>query len=61
MAAAIKRITDRGLDLNATYGSMHRSGDRGSAGYPLGGGLGDADRRRERGQQRARATRSSTR
>ena len=41
LAAAVKRITDRGLDLGATYGSMHRSGDRGSAGFPLGGGLGD--------------------
>jgi acyl-homoserine-lactone acylase len=41
LTAAVKRVTDRGLDLGATYGSMHRSGDRGSAGYPLGGGLGD--------------------
>ena len=24
-----------------TYGDMHRSGDRGTAGWPLGGGLGD--------------------
>ena len=41
MAAAIKRITDRGNDLTETYGELHRSGDRGSAGWPLGGGLGD--------------------
>ncbi len=41
MAAAITRITDRGYDLTETYGEMHRSGDRGSAGWPLGGGLGD--------------------
>jgi acyl-homoserine-lactone acylase len=41
MAAAITRITDRGHDLSETYGEMHRSGDRGSAGWPLGGGLGD--------------------
>ena len=42
MAAAIGKVTDRDPDLGATYGSLHRSGDRGSAGYPLGGGLGDA-------------------
>ncbi|HEU5037430.1 MAG TPA: penicillin acylase family protein [Nocardioides sp.] len=41
MAAAITRITDRGHDLTETYGELHRSGDRGSAGWPLGGGLGD--------------------
>ena len=41
MAAAIERITDRGFDLTETYGELHRSGDRGSAGWPLGGGLGD--------------------
>ena len=41
MAAAIKRITDRGHTFDQTYGEMHRSGDRGSAGWPLGGGLGD--------------------
>lgn len=41
MAAAIQRITDRGYDLTETYGELHRSGDRGSAGWPLGGGLGD--------------------
>lgn len=41
MSAAITRITDRGHDLTETYGELHRSGDRGSAGWPLGGGLGD--------------------
>ncbi|CAI9418926.1 penicillin acylase family protein [Nocardioides sp. T2.26MG-1] len=41
MAAAIARVTDRDPDLTATYGELHRSGDRGSAGWPLGGGLGD--------------------
>jgi acyl-homoserine-lactone acylase len=41
MTAAITRITDRGYDLSETYGELHRSGDRGSAGWPLGGGLGD--------------------
>ena len=41
MSAAITRITDRGNDLSETYGELHRSGDRGSAGWPLGGGLGD--------------------
>ena len=42
MAAAITRVTDRDPDLSKTYGELHRSGDRGSAGWPLGGGLGDA-------------------
>jgi acyl-homoserine-lactone acylase len=41
MAAAITRVTDRGYDLSERYGELHRSGDRGSAGWPLGGGLGD--------------------
>ncbi len=41
LAAAITRVTDRDPDLTATYGELHRSGDRGSAGWPLGGGLGD--------------------
>jgi acyl-homoserine-lactone acylase len=41
MAAAITRVTDRDPDLSQTYGELHRSGDRGSAGWPLGGGLGD--------------------
>lgn len=42
MAAAIKTLTDRGIDLNAPYGTMHQSDDRGDAGLgiPLGGGLG---------------------
>ena len=39
MAAAITRVTGRGFDLSETYGEMHRSGDRGSAGWPLGGGM----------------------
>jgi acyl-homoserine-lactone acylase len=41
MTAAITRVTDRDPDLTETYGELHRSGDRGSAGWPLGGGLGD--------------------
>ena len=40
MTAAITAVTDR-FPLTATYGDMHVSGDRGSAGWPLGGGLGD--------------------
>ncbi|WP_243057213.1 penicillin acylase family protein [Nocardioides sp. SR21] len=39
MAAAIARVEAKGLDK--TYGELHHSGDRGSAGWPLGGGLGD--------------------
>ena len=41
MRTAIERITARGHTFGQTYGEMHRSGDRGSAGWPLGGGLGD--------------------
>jgi acyl-homoserine-lactone acylase len=41
MADAIAAITDRGYTLDQTYGDTHFSGDRGSAGWPLGGGLGD--------------------
>lgn len=41
MAAAIARVTERDPDLSKTYGELHHSGDRGSAGWPLGGGLGD--------------------
>ncbi|WP_395658398.1 penicillin acylase family protein [Nocardioides sp.] len=40
MKAAIETVTAR-FDLTDTYGDMHVSGDRGSAGWPLGGGLGD--------------------
>lgn len=39
MAAAIERVEAKGLDK--TYGELHHSGDRGSAGWPMGGGLGD--------------------
>jgi len=41
MTAAIELVTARDPDLGSTYGELHRSGDRGSAGWPLGGGLGD--------------------
>ncbi|MBI2243431.1 MAG: penicillin acylase family protein [Nocardioides sp.] len=41
LAAAIALVTDRDAGLTKTYGELHRSGDRGSAGWPLGGGLGD--------------------
>ncbi|HEY0948945.1 penicillin acylase family protein [Nocardioides sp.] len=41
MTAAIELVTARDPDLASTYGELHRSGDRGSAGWPLGGGLGD--------------------
>jgi acyl-homoserine-lactone acylase len=39
MAAAIGRVEAKGLDKK--YGELHYSGDRGSAGWPMGGGLGD--------------------
>lgn len=41
MTAAVERYSARGLGLDDTYGDAHRSGDRGSAEWPLGGGLGD--------------------
>ena len=41
MKAAIEKVTARDPELSSTYGELHRSGDRGSAGWPLGGGLGD--------------------
>ena len=40
MTEAITAVTDR-FDLTATYGDMHRSGDNSTAGWPVGGGLGN--------------------
>ena len=40
MTEAITAVTDR-FDLTATYGDMHRSGDNSTAGWPIGGGLGN--------------------
>ncbi|MBZ5737113.1 penicillin acylase family protein [Nocardioides mangrovi] len=43
MAAAIQSLRDQGYALDAPYGSMHFSGDRGDeAGIPLGGGVGNS-------------------
>lgn len=41
MTEAINTITDAGFDLDQPYGDMHVSGDRGTAGWALSGGLGD--------------------
>jgi len=41
MTRAVELVTARDPELTGTYGDLHRSGDRGSAGWPLGGGLGD--------------------
>lgn len=43
MDAAIQTLEDRGVALDAPYGSMHVSGDRGDEGLniPIGGGLGN--------------------
>ena len=41
MTAAITAVTDR-FELTDTYGDMHVSGDGSTAGWPLGGGMGDA-------------------
>jgi acyl-homoserine-lactone acylase len=43
MAAAIETLEKQGIALDAPYGSMHVSGDRGDEGLeiPIGGGLGN--------------------
>lgn len=55
MSEAIAYLRSKGIAMNATWGSLQVSGDRGAPAIPLGGGLGD-----EAGNANALASRAAT-